>query len=87
MGYLDIPLKFLNELQNAISLKKNKAHVGDVHRILIEKEATKKSPDDFQGRNDGYKIVIIPGGDYKVGDFINVEITGATPHVLKGRAV
>lgn len=77
----------LNELQNAISLKKNKAHIGDIHQILIEKEATKKSPDDFQGRNDGNKIVIIPGGDYKVGDYISVEITDATPHVLKGRVI
>jgi tRNA-2-methylthio-N6-dimethylallyladenosine synthase len=77
----------LNELQNAISFKKNKAHIGDIHQILIEKEATRKSPDDFQGRNDGNKIVIIPGGDYKVGDFVNVKITDATPHVLKGRVI
>lgn len=77
----------LNELQNAISFKKNKAHIGDIHQILIEKEATRKSPDDFQGRNDGNKIVIIPGGDYKVGDFVNVKITDATPHVLKGQVI
>jgi tRNA-2-methylthio-N6-dimethylallyladenosine synthase len=77
----------LNELQNEISLKKNKAHIGEIHQVLIEKESTRKSPDDFQGRNDGNKIVIIPGGDYKVGDFVNVEVTDATPHVLKGQVI
>jgi len=77
----------LNELQKEISLKKNRAHIGQIHEVLIEEESTKKSPDDFQGRNDGNKLVIIPSGPYKKGDFINVEITDATAHVLKGRVV
>ncbi|GAB4368054.1 MAG: tRNA (N6-isopentenyl adenosine(37)-C2)-methylthiotransferase MiaB [Calditrichia bacterium] len=75
----------LNELQKEISLKKNRAHIGQVHEILIEQESTRKSDDDFQGRNDGNKIVIIPAGPYKKGDFIQVEISDATAHVLKGR--
>ncbi len=77
----------LNELQKEISLKKNRAHIGQIHEVLIEEESTKKSSDDFQGRNDGNKLVIIPSGPYKKGDFINVEITDATAHVLKGRVV
>ncbi len=77
----------LNELQKEISLKKNTAHIGQVHQVLIEQESTKKSPHDYQGRNDGNKIVIIPAGDYVKGDFVNVKITEATPHVLKGKVV
>ncbi len=77
----------LNELQNSISLKKNRAHIGEVQRVLIEQESTRKSPDDYQGRNDGNKIVIFPGGDYRRGDYVDVEICDATPHVLKGRVV
>ncbi len=77
----------LNDLQKQISLRKNRAHIGQVHDVLIEQESTRKSPDDFQGRNDGNKLVIIPSGDYRQGDLVKVEITGATAHVLKGRVV
>jgi len=77
----------LNELQNEISLKKNRAHIGEVHQVLIEQESTRKSPHDFQGRNDGNKIVIFPAGKYHKGDFVEVEITDATAHVLKGRVI
>jgi tRNA-2-methylthio-N6-dimethylallyladenosine synthase len=74
----------LNELQNKISYKKNLTHIGQVHEVLIEQEWTKKSADDFQGRNDGNKIVIIPKGSYRKGQVVRVKITEATPHVLKG---
>ena len=74
----------LNELQKKISLKKNKLNLGQIQEVLIEEEATRKSSNDFQGRNDGNKIVILPKGNYKTGDFVKVKITDATPHVLKG---
>ena len=77
----------LNEIQKAISLKKNLAHVGQEHLVLIEREATKKSAEDVQGRNDGNKLVILPGGDHRIGQFFKVEITAATAHVLKGRVL
>ena len=77
----------LNELQKEISLRKNRAHIGQVLEVLIEEERTRKSPDDFQGRTDGNKLVIIPAGDYKRGDFVQVRITDATAHVLKGEVV
>lgn len=77
----------LNELQREHSLKKNRAHIGQIHEVLIEDEKTKKSADDFQGRNDGNKIVIFPGGEYGTGQFVKVKIESATPHVLKGRVV
>ncbi|NBV83004.1 tRNA (N6-isopentenyl adenosine(37)-C2)-methylthiotransferase MiaB [bacterium] len=77
----------LNEIQRAISLEKNQAHVGRIEEILIEQESTKKSEDDYQGRTDSNRIVIVPKGSYKVGDFVTVEITEATTNVLKGRPV
>lgn len=75
----------LNELQKEISYKKNKAHIGQIHDVLIEEESTKRSENDFKGRNDGNKIVIFPKGPYSKGQFVNVEITDATPLVLKGK--
>jgi tRNA-2-methylthio-N6-dimethylallyladenosine synthase len=77
----------LVELQKQISLRKNRAHIGQVHEVLIEKESTKKSESDIQGRNDGNKIVIIPGGKYRIGQFVDVRITDASANVLKGEVV
>ncbi|MFQ6672541.1 MAG: TRAM domain-containing protein, partial [Candidatus Tectimicrobiota bacterium] len=43
--------------------------------------------DDYQGRTDGNKIVIVPKGDYRRGQFLTVKITGASPHALRGDVV
>jgi len=77
----------LNEIQKAISLKKNQAHIGQIHAVLIEEESSERSEDDFQGRTDGNKVVIFPAGNYKKNDFINIRITDATVNVLKGTPV
>ena len=77
----------LNDIQKKISYQKNLAHVGEIHEVLIEEEKTKKSPDHYQGRNDGNKIVIFPKGKYRKGQFVNVRILDATPHVLLGEVV
>jgi len=76
----------LNELQKEISLRKNQAHIGQLHEVLIESLNTKKSDLDVQGRNDGNKLVILPRGDYGIGDFVKARIIDASAHVLKGRA-
>lgn len=76
----------LNELQKEISLQKNQAHIGQVHQVLIESMTTKKSDSDVQGRNDGNKLVILPEGEHAIGDFVDVRITDASAHVLKGAA-
>ena len=75
----------LNDMQKEISLKKNRAHIGQVHSVLIDSLSTKKSDLHMQGRNDGNKLVILPRGDQGIGDFVNVRIEGASAHVLKGR--
>ncbi len=74
----------LNEIQKRHSYQKNLAHIGEIHEVLLEQEKTKKSPDEYQGRNDGNKIVIFPKGDYRKGQFLTVKITDGTPNVLRG---
>ena len=74
----------LNEIQRAISLKKNQAQIGSETEILIEEESTKKSDSDYQGRTDTNRIVILPKGPYQRGDYVRVRITDATTNVLKG---
>lgn len=78
-------IMILNEVQRQISFEKNQAQIGSVQEILIEECSTKKSDDDFQGRNDGNQIVIVPKGPYEKGDYIKVTITDATVNVLKGK--
>ena len=77
----------LNALQKDISLTKNRRHIGQIHHILIESRGTDRSPQDFQGRTDGNKLVIIPSGNYSLGTLVPAKITAATPHILKGEAV
>jgi tRNA-2-methylthio-N6-dimethylallyladenosine synthase len=74
----------LNALQKEISLKKNCAHIDEIHTVLIEQKGTSRSPEDFEGRTDGNKLVILPPGPYAIGDLIRVKIQKATPHALKG---
>ncbi|MBT5856241.1 tRNA (N6-isopentenyl adenosine(37)-C2)-methylthiotransferase MiaB [bacterium] len=74
----------LNELQIEIMERKNKAHIGNVERILIEKKGAKRDSDGFVGRNDANKIVLLPNGDYNVGDIISATITAASPHNMQG---
>ncbi len=77
----------LNEIQKEITLKKNKAHIGEVHTILVENPTNPRSLRDKVGRNDGGKLVTFPEGDYEVGSFLKVRITDATPHVLKAEVL
>ncbi len=77
----------LNDLQKNMSLHKNQAHIGQTLAVLIEDDKTPRSADEFQGRTDGNKLVIFPSGNYHRGEFVKIEITGATPHILKGHVV
>ncbi|MEE9554341.1 MAG: tRNA (N6-isopentenyl adenosine(37)-C2)-methylthiotransferase MiaB [candidate division Zixibacteria bacterium] len=76
----------LNDIQKEISIKRNRRHVGQTHKILVE-APSKKNEQDWYGRNDGNKMVIFKRTDQEIGDYINVEITGATPNTLKGTAI
>jgi tRNA-2-methylthio-N6-dimethylallyladenosine synthase len=74
----------LNDLQKRISLEKNEAHIGTIETVMIESHGTARSSHEMQGRTDGNKLVILPNDGTKIGEFLKIHITGATPHVLKG---
>ena len=90
----DVPLEVkkrrLNEviaIQNEISLAHNLRDVGKVVEVLIEGDS-KKSSDDFKGRNSQNKMVVFPKEDgLKPGDYCLVKIRDATSATLKGRLV
>jgi len=77
----------LNALQKEISLQLNQLRIGTLQQVLIERQGTKKSSQEVQGRTDGNQLVILPAGCGSAGDLITVRITDATPHVLKGEQV
>ncbi len=74
------------ELQNEISAGKNKAMVGRTVEVLIEGES-KKSPDEWQGRTDGNKMVIFSRSNEAVGEYRRVVIEGANSATLFGAVV
>jgi len=74
----------LNELQKDICLKRNEAHIGKIHDLLIENEHYGKAGNLTAGRTDGHKMVTLNTGDHKVGSWVAAKITGATPNGLKG---
>lgn len=73
-------------LQRDLSLERNKRHLGQLQRVLVE-GFSKRSEDDLSGRNDQNKIVVFPRGDYKKGDYVNVLVTDCSSATLIGKAV
>lgn len=83
----DIKSKRLQEiidLQQKISLEKNKELIGKREIILIE-GFSKKSNEFFAGRTDSNKVAIVPvSGKIKPGDYITVKINKVTSATLFG---
>lgn len=81
-------LNRLMEIQNGISLKKNKGHIGETVEVMAE-GPTEKNPDVWSGRTNGNKLVLWQedGKNIKKGDLLKVKITTAQTWILKGEAV
>ena len=79
-------LDTLMNTQNEISLKKNKATVGKLQRVLLEGES-KNDAAMLTGRADSNKLVHIPRTDAaerRIGSFANIKITKAETFALFG---
>jgi len=64
----------------------NRAMVGTVQRVLVEGHA-KKNADELAGRTDNNRIVNFGGPPRLIGRFVDVTITAALPHSLRGEIV
>ncbi len=90
----DIPLEVkkrrLQEiifLQSKISLAGNQRDIGKTFEVLIEGDS-KRSSEDFKGRNSQNKMVIFPKmAGLKPGDYIQIEIQEVTTATLIGKIV
>ncbi|MCZ8197972.1 MAG: tRNA (N6-isopentenyl adenosine(37)-C2)-methylthiotransferase MiaB [Flavobacterium sp.] len=79
-------LQEIVDLQRKHSAFRTQEFLGQTVEVLIEKES-KKSPNDWSGRNSQSITVVFPKENYKIGDFVNVKITNCTSGTLIGKAV
>ncbi len=70
-------------LQNELSLRSNRRDVGRQFEILVE-GTSKRSDDKVFGRTSQNKVVIVPRGDLRPGDYARVRITGCSSATLQG---
>jgi len=79
-------LERLQAAINAAAQQVNESMSGSVQRVLVE-GPSKKDPDELMGRTDNNRIVNFKGQPGLVGHFVNVIITQALPHSLRGEMV
>ena len=86
-------LRWLARLQKRIDEQAqviSQAMVGTVQRILVE-GPSRKDPDELAGRTDNNRVVNFvassPNRARLIGQFIDVRITSALPHSLRGEIV
>ena len=85
----DEKLERLHRLQAQLSSQSRKISlqmVGTVQRVLLE-GASKKNLDELSGRTDNNRVVNLAGNPGLTGQFVNVLITEARAHSLRGHLV
>ncbi len=85
----EVKLERLQRLQSQINLQARKisqSMVGSIQRVLLE-GVSKKNADEFSGRTDSNRVVNLAGDPALAGRFVNVRITEARSHTLRGEIV
>ncbi len=76
----------LLEVQNEISLKKNKGYLGTVQTVLVD-GVSKNNPEMLTGRTESAKAVNFKGSENLKGKYVKVKITEAHTWSLNGEIV
>jgi len=82
----EVKLQRLQRLQaqlEAQSRSISERMVGSVERVLVE-GPSRKNPAELAGRTGNNRVVNFAGGSHLVGQFLEVLITAALPHSLRG---
>ena len=85
----EIKTKRLDEiisLQRSISKKQNHLDIGKIFDVLVEGRS-KKTDDEYKGRNSQNKTIVFPKGNVMVGDFVKVKVVSANSATLRGEIV
>lgn len=82
----DVKIDRLNRmiaLQNELSRESNARDVGKVFDVLVE-GVSKRSKEQFVGRNQQNKTLVFPRGNYRVGDTVKVRVVDSSSATLIG---
>jgi tRNA-2-methylthio-N6-dimethylallyladenosine synthase len=79
-------LQEIVDLQQKHAWQRSEEFIGKTVEVLVEK-ISKKSNNEFSGRNSQSITVVFPKENYKIGDFVNVKIESCTSGTLKGIAI
>ncbi|MBS0496405.1 MAG: TRAM domain-containing protein, partial [Proteobacteria bacterium] len=85
----ELKLERLQRLQAQINQQARKisqSMVGSIQRVLLE-GVSKKNAGEFSGRTDNNRVVNLACDPALIGHFINVRITEARSHTLRGEVV
>ncbi len=85
----EIKTKRLDEiiaLKSRLSESNRKSEVGKSFEVLVE-GYSKRSSEFLYGRNSQNQVIVFPKENFKIGDYVFVEITGCTPATLIGNAI
>ena len=76
-------IRRLIDAQGKIIQERNRSLIGKKFEILVE-GASKRNPDELQGRTRGNKMVIFKGGRDLIGKLISVKIVDSSQWALRG---
>jgi tRNA-2-methylthio-N6-dimethylallyladenosine synthase len=76
----------VTELQQGISLERNRALIGRVERVLVE-GPSRKSAGDAMGRTDTNRTVVFPANGETRGEYVDVRIARVNSATLFGQRV
>lgn len=85
----DLKLKRLMRLQKRIEVQAmtiSEAMVGSTQRVLVEGHA-RKNAEELAGRTENNRVVNFAGHGRLIGHFVDIRITAALPHSLRGETI
>jgi tRNA-2-methylthio-N6-dimethylallyladenosine synthase len=85
----EVKLARLQQLQSRIEEQAqaiSRGMLGTRQRVLVDGRA-KRNPDELAGRTDNNRVVNFRGAPRLLGEFVDVTITAALPHSLRGEIV
>ena len=79
-------LQGMIDLQNELSEASNRRDIGKVFEVLVE-GFSKRSKEQLYGRTSQNKVVVFNKANCRIGQLVNMKITGATSATLFGELV
>lgn len=74
------------DIQHKNQLEYFEKQIGKEYEVLIEK-LSKKSEEEYMGRNEHSSSIIFPKGNHKIGEYVNVKITSCTKASMRGELI